>query len=211
VTTLRTDYRDSVNFQNDWKLLTIFIGANNLCSACQGTSTSKPAFFEKNLRGLLQYVQKSIPRVFVNLITIFNVSGVWDAGQTKEYCKILWDGITNHECYCLTTGNPVDRLALDLDSVAFNNISNVVAREYASMNNPNFTVVVQPGIQDFDIGYFGEGFLSDLDCFHPNEPANQAFTLSIWNNMWTPVGQKATTLNPNDLKIKCPTANTYIQ
>jgi hypothetical protein len=59
--------------------------------------------------------------------------------------------------YCLTTGNPADRLAMDLNSVAFNQISNRLAREFAAKNNPNFTVVVQPGIQDTDIPYVGEG------------------------------------------------------
>jgi len=207
---LHTTYR-SVNFYDDWKLLTIFIGANNLCGVCTGNTDSTPAFFEATLRKVLQYVEAKIPRVFVNLVTIFNISGVWDAGMTKEYCVLLWDGITDHECYCLTTGVKSDRDQMDINGVKFNAISESLANEFNSQNNPNFTVVVQPGVSGFDVGYFGEGFLSDLDCFHPNEYANMAFAISIWNNMFTRVGKKATTLDPANLFIKCPTASSYLQ
>jgi len=207
---LTTTYASQIDFVNDWKLLTIFIGANNLCGSCRGSENTKPAFFEAQLRNVLQLVQKNVPRVFVNLVTIFNVSGVWTAGQTKEYCRILWDGITDHECYCLTTGNKTDRDAMDFDSMAFNQIQMNLAKEFSSQGNPNFTVVVQPGVSGYDIGFFGEGFLSDLDCFHPNLPANQAFAVSIWNNMYTPVGKKATSFDLENLYITCPTSDSYL-
>lgn len=31
VNTMKTNYKDTIDFQNDWKLLTLFIGANNIC------------------------------------------------------------------------------------------------------------------------------------------------------------------------------------
>ena len=77
VTQLQTTYKDSVNFNDDWKLLTLFIGANNLCPSCHGSAHSPPEFFEANLKAVLQQVEQQIPRVFVNLVTIFNISGVW--------------------------------------------------------------------------------------------------------------------------------------
>lgn len=111
---------------------------------------------------------------------------------------------------------------MDQRSVAFNKISYQLAQEFQAKNNPNFTgtplsfaahnvVVVQPGVSGLNIGKFGEDYLSSLDCFHPNEYANMAFTIAIWNNMWTPEGQKATTLDPDHLFIKCPDDNTFIQ
>lgn len=76
VTTLKTQY-PSINIQEDWKLLTIFIGANNLCSACYNSQSSDPDFFEAQLRQALQLIEKYLPRTFVNVIGIFNISGVW--------------------------------------------------------------------------------------------------------------------------------------
>lgn len=54
-------------------------------------------------------------------------------------------------------------------------------------------------------------YLSNLDCFHPSLCANEAFTYQIWNNMLTPPGQKSIVPDINNLKIKCPGPNTFIQ
>jgi len=100
---------------------------------------------------------------------------------------------------------------MDLRSVQFNAISAKLAAKYAAMNNPNFTVVVQPGISGLEIAKFGEAYLSNLDCFHPSLCANQAFTYCLWNNLFQPVGKKSTAPDVKHLKIYCPTVNDYIQ
>jgi len=210
VNTSKTEYK-KLDWENDWKLLTIFIGANNLCSACSNDTRSSPAYFESHLRAVLDQAHATIPRVFVNLIAIFNISGVWDAGQQSEYCRILWHNITTHECGCLTTGVEADRKAMDNHGAAFNQIMVQLADEYAGLNDPNFTVVVQPGVRDLAVSEFGEHYLSKLDCFHPSLYANQAFTYLIWNNMMTPVGQKATGPDLSNITLICPDANTFLQ
>jgi len=211
VNTTKTKYKNEIDFENDWKLLTIFIGANNLCGACRDDPRSQPAYFEAHLRAVLAQVEAQIPRVFVNLVTIFNISGVWYAGQTSEYCRILWHNLTTHECYCLTTGVAADRDAMDIGGTAFNNISLSLAAEFAGHQNPNFTVVVQPGLSGIDVGEFGEVYLSHLDCFHPSIFANQAFAFQIWNNMFTPIGQKMNAPNLKNISLVCPTESTYLQ
>jgi len=211
VTTLHTQYANTVNFANDWKLLTVLIGANDLCLCCDGRQSSQPATFQKNLRAVLQQVQSSIPRVFVNLVTIFNISGVWDAGQTSDYCRALWDGITNGECPCLTTGKASDRQMMDDFANQYNVLSEQLALEFQAQNDTDFTVVVQPGLSGIPIAKYGEDYLSGLDCFHPNLAANEAFSYSIWNNMMTPQGQKQNQPYPDNLAFICPTANSYLQ
>jgi len=211
VNTLQTQYNETVDFKNDWKLLTLFIGANNLCGACRNDSNTMPQWWADHLNAVLTQIHNEIPRVFVNVMTIFNISGVWDAGQTSWYCRALWDGITNHECGCLTTGQKSDRDAMDIRGTEFNAITNEIVAKFAALNDPEFTVVVQPGISGFPVATYGESYLSALDCFHPNLYANWAFTYAIWNNMFQPVGQKSTTADPNDLKIYCPTESDVLQ
>lgn len=211
VQTMKTEYAKTIDFENDWKLLTLFIGANDLCMSCKNSSHANPAVFESSLRNALDKIHTEIPRVFVNVLTIFNISGVWEAGQTKAYCRELWAHLTAGECPCLTTGEAADRQAMDVHSVLFNHVIENVTAEYAALNDPNFTVVAQPGVSGFNITFYGEHYLSTLDCFHPSLWANQAFTLSIWNNMLQPLGQKATTIDPTTVKILCPDENTYLQ
>jgi len=100
---------------------------------------------------------------------------------------------------------------MDDYATQYNVISHQLAQEFAGHNNPNFTVVVQPGLSGIQIQKFGESYLSNLDCFHPSLCANQAFTYQIWNNMMTPQGQKLTTPDLKNLKIKCPTSTSYVQ
>jgi len=212
VNQLKTTYATTVDFQNDWKLLTLFIGANNACGACQNRENSKPKWFGDHMDKVLKQIHETIPRVFVNLVTIFNISGVYYAGEPSDYCDII-HRIWSHECYCVETGKPSDLNAMDDATTAYNILQNELADKYAGLNDPNFTVVVQPGLSGINLPGFPDplAYLSNLDCFHPSLCANEAFTYQIWNNMMTPVGQKATSPNINNLKIKCPLRNSYIR
>jgi len=211
VNQLKTTYGSKVNFQDDWKLLTLFIGANNLCGACQGRQESTPEYFEAHLREALNLIKTNIPRVFVNLVTIFNISGVYYAGKDYWYCEFVWKYIAKKECSCMETGNKADLDIMDLRANQFNAISNKLAAEFAGLNSPNFTVVVQPGLTGIEVQKFGEAYLSNLDCFHPSLCANQAFTYLIWNNMFEPLGKKTTTIDTKNLKIHCPVSGEFIQ
>ena len=72
-----------VDYQNDWKILTVLIGANDLCNCESGESRTE--VWEKTIQEALIEVQKSIPKVFVNLISIFETgfTDVWNNGQKK--------------------------------------------------------------------------------------------------------------------------------
>jgi len=146
----------------------------------------------------------------VNLVTIFNISGVYYTGKNYLWCEIVWKTI-KHECYCVETGVDSDLKMMDLRAVEFNGVSEKLAKEFAAKKNPGFTVVMQPGLSGIVIQKFGEAYLSNLDCFHPSLCANQAFTYQIWNNMFTPAAKKQTTPDINNLKIICPTENDYVQ
>jgi len=202
-------YKGKINWQQDWKLLTIFLGANNLCNVCTGRPDSLPDKFEENLRLMLTNIEQRIPRVFVNLVGIFNISGVWDVHNTDLYCISLWS-IMKKECGCLQSGKAADRQAIDNAAVAYNQRMFKVAAEFYAKRNPQFTVVVQPGLSGAYIPEFGRPFLSNLDCFHPSLSANEAFAYQIHNNMWQPIGKKTIIPDIKSPKWICPTADTFL-
>ena len=78
-----------IDIENDWKLLTIFIGANNICPSCKNGSNTMPDFFEEKLNEVIQSVHDRIPRVFVSVMTIFNISQVWDVAHSDKYCSFM--------------------------------------------------------------------------------------------------------------------------
>lgn len=62
-----------VNYTQDWKMVTIMIGANDGCShVCEGLSKrpmdASPSAFIKNIRRTLDILQRHMPRTFINLV-----------------------------------------------------------------------------------------------------------------------------------------------
>ena len=68
---LRSDPK--VDFENDWKLITIFIGGNDLCDYCNDEEEFSPEKYEENLQTALDHLHAHVPRVFVNLVEVLNI------------------------------------------------------------------------------------------------------------------------------------------
>eukprot|EP01126_Amoeba_proteus_P045980 TRINITY_DN5174_c0_g1_i5.p2 TRINITY_DN5174_c0_g1~~TRINITY_DN5174_c0_g1_i5.p2 ORF type:complete len:122 (+),score=28.98 TRINITY_DN5174_c0_g1_i5:389-754(+) len=114
---------------------------------------------------------------------------------------------------CIHQEGDVGRRMMDEHAVKFNEVSIKIAQKYSARNtgSKTFHTVIQPGISGFNISHFGENFLSEFDCFHPDLPADEAFTISIWNNMFQPEGNKSTSLHRKDAKISCPMPDDFLQ
>lgn len=82
-----------INFSQGWKLVTFFIGGNDLCKACRDVNKMiKIIFFYylklfhkakytaenymKNIRLTLDYFQANLPRTLVNLVVSLDVTGI---------------------------------------------------------------------------------------------------------------------------------------
>lgn len=64
--------------KDDWKLITLFIGANNVCVLCEPPMTTLPGLadadiFEENVRQAIERIRSDIGKSFVNLVALFNV------------------------------------------------------------------------------------------------------------------------------------------
>lgn len=63
---LNQAYDDNLVQPDDWKLLTIFIGSNDICHACT-TSTSLPIPFTANLHATIERIRKTVRNVLVQI------------------------------------------------------------------------------------------------------------------------------------------------
>lgn len=191
-----------------WKLVTLFIGANDVCDCHRTTAEG----FGQELTDALTKLEAVLPRSFVNLVTLFNISQVWDESRDKRYCSIAVPIL--HECGCLTS-NKAERTAMDELGLRVNAVKYQVAANFAAKGNRNFTVVVQPGVDQLPLATYGpEGlvFLSPVDCFHPSLCADEGFALAFWNNMFTKASNKQHTLDPfHPPPFICPGDSDYIQ
>ena len=104
----RIKLSEDVNFEEDWKLVTLFIGGNDLCHSCKYPVSMKifRTNFESiltywfvsqqsytannyiyNLRTTLDYLKWNMPRTLVNLVVSLDVTGVSYFESTGFFCK----------------------------------------------------------------------------------------------------------------------------
>ncbi|XP_065188122.1 phospholipase B1, membrane-associated-like [Sycon ciliatum] len=200
---------ESIDFENDWKLVTLWIGANDLCKWCvtHDRESAERAYI-MNLRGALDYLQEQVPRVFVNLVTIIDVTVLYELKTPSCRALHLW------ECACGTEAP---------DSVR--NSTSQLAKKYQADiqklvqsgrydKHDDFTVVLQPFFQDFTLPRTADGkpdfSLFAVDCFHFSGKAHATAANTLWNSLITPVGQKPTHWREHD-PLFCPSeAHPYL-
>lgn len=62
-------------FKHSWKLVTVFFGANDLCSAqCYDPEHNTPVAHVRKLARALDFLHKNMPRTLVNLVPVLGKS-----------------------------------------------------------------------------------------------------------------------------------------
>jgi len=200
----------NMDVQNDWKVLTIYIGANDLCASCTFNLTYLSGDdYENSLMGTLERIRTSLPRTFVNLVAGYNVSEAYDLSLRTPRCNNISRPYFI-QCACLfDPANGDIRETIDAKIADFNFRATNVAAYYQRKAYDNFAVVVQPFGANTHVSELPSNFISDVDCFHPSSKGQEALAIALWNNMLTPLANKKTYLNMSDTPI-CPTQDTLL-
>jgi len=182
-----------LDFNLDWKVLTIWIGSNNLCDVCNDENSNSAANYEAHVASALQYLYDNVPRVFVNLVAPLDVASLWNLPGV--YCTTI------HAVACPCAGSffSSDR------AIVSQATKDYAARSYSlaqRFRKKDFAVVVQPFLEQVVIN--DRSLVSEADCFHPSAKGHAMGAVGLWNNMLTPASRKKKTWNENDLPI-CPT------
>uniref|UniRef100_A0A1B6D4F4 Phospholipase B1, membrane-associated n=1 Tax=Clastoptera arizonana TaxID=38151 RepID=A0A1B6D4F4_9HEMI len=199
-----------VDFKNDWKLITLFFGANDLCSGqCYDKAGTTPAAHSRKLKKALDYLQDNLPRTFVNLVPVLDVS-VSVRVKRSIVCRLL------HRFFCTCFHlRGVDEMNVITDLVrGYHEAEEKLVNSGQYNKKQDFTVVIQPFIKLFnaplepnlrfsqviDISYV------TYDCFHFSQKGHAMAANLLWNNMVEPVGRKS--YEPLDFLFQrfiCPT------
>ncbi|GAA5814337.1 hypothetical protein MFLAVUS_007831 [Mucor flavus] len=202
--------------KDDWKLITLFIGANNVCVLCEPPMTTLPGLadadiFEENVRQAIERIRSDIGKSFVNLVALFNVSSVYEASRGDPYCEFVLDPSHMVICSCIQADEK-QRQAADRVVNEYNNRLEKLEKEYKNKDIMNFGLSYQPGFKQFPVGKYKQSYLSGVDCFHPNKCANQVMAILLWNNMFSNPIEKQQEFSVETLKITCPSpSRPYIQ
>jgi len=191
----------SFNYNKDWKVLTLWIGSNNLCAVCNDEHGNDANDYRKNIMEALEFIYSKVPRVFVNLMANLDIT------QLYELKSGVCQPIHLTVCPCPSSLNPLTRNHVRATAKAYTAAAYEIARNFTARKNPEFAVVVQPFLSGSPI--YNRTFLSPADCFHPSALAHEAISIGLWNSMLTPAAQKKTSWNPDDVPI-CATADSVL-
>jgi len=192
-----------------WKLITLLIGANDLCGICSNNDF-QPELFRKNLREALFELKNNFPKSFVNMVLIFKVTDAYILSRDTFYCRALHT-IFPVECPCVFNlmNGKKDRHIIDYYTFIYQNITRDVVYEVNTKDpSGNFTITIQPMFSMANISDFTIDFLSTLDCFYPSLEAHQSMAISLWNNLFLHPLKKETFIQYPDLK--CPQNNSIL-
>ncbi|KAJ3055276.1 hypothetical protein HK097_011007 [Rhizophlyctis rosea] len=207
-----------IDFEKDFKLLTLFIGSNDVCLGCSsipGPAWPSPALFEQTVRILIGEIRARIPRVVVNVLMQFNVSQVYDLTHDDPWCARLRASGFVFECSCAFlpgAAGPLTRRLMDELVQSYNSRLQSIRDDYKTRRYDDFAMMVDPGFSQLEIRNWPLGHVSDVDCFHPGVKAHEAMAVGVWNNLFLPEKKKHRSIDPNKpLDVFCPGADSRIR
>ncbi|XP_050321439.1 phospholipase B1, membrane-associated [Bactrocera neohumeralis] len=199
----------NVDMENHWKLLTIFVGNNDVCSdMCHhDNATEFVRSHELDMRRTLTLLRDNVPRLLINLvpvpnmvITIYPMKDVPFGCFAVHHlgCHCIFSHAVGekelHEAYDrITRWHEADQYIVQLQEFQTN--------DFAVVYQPFTAHVPPPRLNNGEIDY--RYFASD--CFHFSQLGHAAMANTLWNNMLQPVGQKQANMVPPFSHFECPT------
>ncbi|XP_069700370.1 phospholipase B1, membrane-associated-like [Periplaneta americana] len=208
---MKTDKR--VDYERDWKMVTIMVGPNDFCShMCYMRNPSNEIKIHHNeLVKALNYLRDNMPRVIINLVAPPQLRALRDIPDFSSECYITHA----YECPCLfglLWKDKKESFTAIMSEVQNIDIQMSTKSEFNTKDD--FAVVSHSYLRDTHIptktsksGNVGTdfNFLSE-DCFHFSQRTQAAAANTLWNSLLEPVGNKSSThlLMPFE-RFLCPT------
>ena len=137
------------------------------------------ANYVSGIETALDMIQESLPRTFVNLVTMVDVGSLYDISGPDIGCLAVRPVVCSR-------GSNRERSAEEAAAYQRGLSELVLGSKYQS---DTFTVVLQPWYTNFEvIGNVDRSYLAP-DCFHYSIPAMEFASLATWNNLFQRVGE----------------------
>ncbi|XP_038074882.1 phospholipase B1, membrane-associated-like [Patiria miniata] len=193
----------NVDITNDWKLITLFVGGNDLCEHCVHPSNFTVEDYIYGITQALDIFHEKLPRTFVNVVGLMNITQL--VIQEKVICTIVHEIL----CECILNLDLGERLTLEQLNRDYQDALKDLASGGRYDTRSDFTIVYQPFMEEteFPIGDDGKVDTSYMapDCFHLSAKGHAFAARELWSNMLQPVGRKTDAWDPYATEIPCPT------
>ncbi|XP_053545211.1 phospholipase B1, membrane-associated [Bombina bombina] len=181
-----------INMEEDWKVITIFIGSNDLCDYCKNTTLFSADSFIYNLTVSLDILQKEMPRSIVNVVQLFPIEQLRDINDKSFGCIL-------QKFFCSCVVNPKDNSSELLELIDQNiqfqeKLVQLIVTSGRYDGKKDFRVVLQPFLRNVTPALDHNGHIDysffTLDCFHLTIKGHEQLAKGLWNNMFQPYGEK---------------------
>uniref|UniRef100_A0A8C5JYF0 Phospholipase B1, membrane-associated n=1 Tax=Jaculus jaculus TaxID=51337 RepID=A0A8C5JYF0_JACJA len=205
----------AIHFEEDWKLITMFIGGNDLCDSCNNPVHFSPQNFTNNIKAALDILHAEVPRAFVNLVQAIEIIGLRELYKEPQMMISgpghLFGFLCRNLCSCVLKldDNSTELAALIERNRKYQEGTQALVETRRYDTRGDFTVVVQPFFEKVNMPRTPEGLPDSSffapDCFHFSAKAHAHSASALWKNMLEPVGQKTRQHNfENKVHIVCP-------
>nr|XP_054604128.1 phospholipase B1, membrane-associated [Nothobranchius furzeri] len=211
VTRMKNDPR--INFESDWKMITVFIGGNDVCDHCTNSLLFSELNYVQNVRESLDYLHKEVPRALVNLVEPLLVTPLREMHMDKTLKCPTW--LVDILCPCVTLPKSNSEALQNVENKnrGYQEVLHGLVESGRYDTRSDFTVVIQPLLRDIVVPRLPNGrpdrsFFS-ADCFHLSQRAQTLMARALWNNLLEPLGHKTSKQEFNSsIELKCPTKNS---
>ncbi|KAL0084486.1 hypothetical protein J3Q64DRAFT_1641161 [Phycomyces blakesleeanus] len=166
----------------DWKLLTFFVGSNDLCHSCF-VPASMPQTFSIDVLAAIERIRMAVPYVLIQVVGMFHIDQIFVETQAyPKYCHpfpISTFTLQNEVCGCAHTAE--NRTILNDLLPIYNSALQSVVTYYKDpkfLSNETFGIFYQP--LPADISSFPIDAISNVDCFHPSAIAHEWISKNLW-------------------------------
>ncbi|XP_048099010.1 phospholipase B1, membrane-associated-like [Alosa alosa] len=195
----------AMNFKEDWKLVTVLIGMNDICDYCKDKTLFSVDNFIQHITESLQMLMDEVPRLIVNVVQILTMKSLRDVQKPTLGCQLQK---TFCSCLVLPEENSTElQEVVDLNREFQLRLEKLIHSgrffkdDFAVVLQPYLTNTELPKLPDgtVDFSYFGP------DCFHFTIKGHEELAKGLWNNMFQPEGKKDIIPSLTDpIKLICP-------
>ncbi|XP_029981897.1 phospholipase B1, membrane-associated [Sphaeramia orbicularis] len=194
-----------LNFHEDWKVVSILIGMNDICDYCKDKTLFSPDSFIRHMTEALDMMMNEIPRTIVNVVQILTMKPLRDVQRPTLGCQL-------QKSFCSCLVQP-DENSPELKELV--EINQEFQRRLQKLLNSSrffkkdFAVVLQPYLEQAEPARFPNGTIDlsffTADCFHFRVKGHEELAKGLWNNMFQPEGRKELVTTFSDpVKLICP-------